>query len=54
MAGDAKLPKPELRGVGKVQYRCAFCGELMEPEEAVMVADLSYHSDHVPEMTDGR
>lgn len=52
--GEPVLPKPELRGVGKVLYRCADCGEMMEPETSVIVADRSYHPDHAPEMTDGR
>jgi predicted N-acetyltransferase YhbS len=43
------LPKPEIKGIGHVLYRCAECGELMEPEAAVIVADLSYHPDHQPE-----
>lgn len=42
------LPKPEIRGVGHVWYRCATCGELMEPADAVIVADRSYHPDHAP------
>jgi hypothetical protein len=54
MAGEPVLPKPEIRGVGKVLYRCADCGEMMEPADAVIVNDLSYHLDHAPEMTDGR
>lgn len=48
------LPKPEIRGIGKIMYRCAACGELLEPAEAVLVDDLSYHPDHAPEMTNGR
>lgn len=54
MAGEPFLPKPEIRGEGRVLYRCASCGELMEPEKAVIVADLSYHPDHTPETNDGR
>lgn len=55
MSFDTRLPKPEIKGVGHVLYRCAACGELMEPEGAVIYADLSYHPDHVPENpTDGR
>lgn len=50
---ETRLPKPELRGVGKILYRCASCGEMMEPEQAVLVADLSYHPEHVPETNDG-
>jgi len=42
------LPKPEIRGVGHIQYRCADCGELMEPDAAIIVADKSYHPDHAP------
>lgn len=50
-----RLPKPEIRGVGHVRYRCATCGELDEPERMVIVADRSYHPDHAPkERTDGR
>jgi len=52
--GEALLPKPEIRGTGHVQYRCAFCEDLMEPEDAVVVNGLSYHPDHVPENLDGR
>ena len=51
--GEPVLPKPEVRGVGHVLYRCATCGEQMEPEDSVIVNDLSYHPDHAPEMTDG-
>lgn len=48
-------PKPEIRGTGRVLYRCAECNEQMEPEAAVIVADRSYHPDHAPkEKTDGR
>jgi hypothetical protein len=54
MAGEPVLPKPEVRGVGQVLYRCADCGEMMEPKDAVIVNDLSYHLDHAPEMNDGR
>lgn len=54
MPGDAVLPKPEVRGEGTVLYRCEDCGEMMEPKDAVIVNDLSYHLDHAPEMTDGR
>lgn len=53
MANDALLPKPEIRGVGHVQYRCSFCEELMEPEDAVLVNGLAYHPDHKPEEPDG-
>ena len=48
------LPKPKLEGIGHILYRCADCGELMEPEEAVIVRDCSYHSEHTPEDTNGR
>ena len=36
MAHIVNLPKPEVRGVGHVWYRCAECAELMEPEDAVV------------------
>lgn len=42
------LPKPEIRGVGHVWYRCATCSELMEPEDALLVEGRSYHPDHAP------
>ena len=48
------VPKPEVRGEGRVMYRCADCGELMEPDQSVIVADESYHPAHVPENPDGR
>lgn len=49
------LPKPEIKGIGHVLYRCAGCGELMEPTDAVIVADRSYHPAHLPENdTDAR
>lgn len=49
------LPKPEVRGTGTVKYRCASCGELMDPEASVIVAEKSYHPDHAPEVAhDGR
>jgi hypothetical protein len=50
---EPRLPKPEIRGVGQIQYRCAECGELMDPDQAVIVYDRSYHPDHVPEELDG-
>lgn len=46
---DTRLPKPEIRGVGRVLYRCATCGELMEPADAVIRDNRSYHPDHAPE-----
>lgn len=50
-----RLPKPEIRGVGHVRYRCAACGDLMEPEVAVLVASRSYHPAHAPkENVNGR
>lgn len=48
------LPKPEVKGVGRIQYRCASCGDLMDPEDAVIVNDKSYHLAHAPEDEDGR
>ena len=48
------LPKPEIRGIGHVLYRCATCNEQMEPDAAVIVADKSYPPDHAPEANDGR
>jgi DNA-directed RNA polymerase subunit RPC12/RpoP len=51
---DTVAPKPEVRGVGKVLYRCADCGEQMEPEAAVIVAGNSYHPEHTPENDCGR
>jgi len=52
--GEPVLPKPEVKGVGRVLYRCAACGEMMEPEASVIVANLSYHPEHTPENPDGR
>lgn len=46
------LPKPEVRGTGAVMYRCTECGEMMDPVEAVIVAQQSYHLDHAPEAPD--
>jgi hypothetical protein len=46
---DTQLPKPEIRGEGRVLYRCADCGEQMEPEHAVIAGGKSYHPDHEPE-----
>lgn len=55
MTNDTRLPKPELRGVGRILYRCATCGELMEPTDAVVTDGIAYHPDHAPERTtDGR
>lgn len=52
---DTQLPKPEVKGVGHIQYRCASCGELMDPEDALIVAERSYHRAHAPqEPQDGR
>ena len=50
----ATVPKPEVRGIGRVLYRCAECGELMEPTDAVIVNDKSYHLAHQPESPNGR
>lgn len=43
------LPKPEVKGIGHVMYRCADCGDLMEPEGAVMCDGKSYHPEHEPQ-----
>lgn len=43
------LPKPEVKGEGRVQYRCAECGEMFDPEDGVIVADRSYHVPHAPQ-----
>lgn len=51
---DIDLPKAEIRGEGRIVYRCAECGDLMDPAEAVIVSGKSYHPDHQPENTDGR
>jgi hypothetical protein len=48
------LPRPKVDGIGRVLYRCATCGEQMEPEQAVIVSGKSYHPEHLPERTDGR
>ncbi len=42
------LPKPEVRGVGHVLYRCAGCGETSEPETQVVIDGRSYHPEHTP------
>lgn len=46
---DTRIPRPEVRGVGHVTYRCDACGELVEPEAAVIRAGKSYHVEHTPE-----
>lgn len=46
------LPRPKVDGVGRVLYRCADCGEQLEPDDAVIVADQSYHPEHAPETPD--
>lgn len=51
---DTRTAKPEIRGEGRVLYRCADCGDYMEPDAAVIVADKSYHPEHAPENHDGR
>lgn len=43
------LPKPEVRGVGHVLYRCATCGQTSEPEEQTIVDGKSYHPEHRPQ-----
>lgn len=43
------LPKPEVRGEGSIRYRCAECGELMDPDQAVLLDGKSFHHEHVPE-----
>lgn len=42
------LPKPEIRGVGTVLYRCAGCGAASEPETQVVIDGRSYHPEHLP------
>ena len=54
MTAEPILPKSEVRGVGRVTYRCAGCGESLEPEDAMVVDGHSYHPDHLPEPDDGR
>lgn len=49
---EPAIPKPEVRGEGRVLYRCADCGELMEPDTALILNDRSYHPDHLPEIAD--
>lgn len=48
------LPRPKVEGAGKVLYRCASCGELMEPDKSVLENGKSYHPEHLPETPDGR
>ena len=48
MTHIVNLPKAEIRGVGHVWYRCADCGSLMEPEDAVVIEGKSYHPEHAP------
>lgn len=54
MTSETRLPQPEVRGTGHVLYRCATCGQLMEPDEAVLQDGRSFHPDHTPEIDDGR
>ena len=54
MTDVAWLPRPKVDGIGRVLYRCATCGEQMEPERAVIVNAKSYHPEHLPENLDGR
>lgn len=51
MINIPSIPKPKVDGVGRVLYRCAECGEQMEPADAVIVHDKSYHPEHAPENT---
>jgi hypothetical protein len=52
---DTTMPRPKVQGTGTVRYRCAVCGDLMDPADAVIVADRSYHPEHAPkEDDDGR
>jgi hypothetical protein len=51
---DTTLPRPKVDGIGRVLYRCAECGEQMEPEQAVIADGKSYHPEHLPENPDGR
>lgn len=48
------LPKPKVEGIGHILYRCADCGNLMDPEGAVIVRDRAYHPEHAPEEPNGR
>jgi hypothetical protein len=50
---QVNLPKPEIRGIGHITYVCAMCWETMEPEDSVIVGDLSFHTDHAPEIDNG-
>ena len=52
MANVTVLPKPEVNGVGLVRYRCSLCDELMDPADAVIVEDCSYHPEHAPKEDD--
>lgn len=52
-----QLPKPKVVGIGKVMYRCAKCGELMEPKNAVIDwagGGKAYHPEHLPGDERGR
>lgn len=42
------LPKPEVKGVGHVLYRCAGCGATSEPTTQVVIDGRSYHPEHIP------
>jgi hypothetical protein len=56
----ASVPKPEMRGVGHVTYRCADCGQQLDEPwfsdgtwAAREIVDMSpavrtYHKDHLP------
>lgn len=51
---EARLPKPEIRGVGNVTYRCALCGEFIQgkpefyPPLPLTANTRTYHKEHVP------
>lgn len=41
------IPRGKFDGTGRVLYRCATCGELMEPAEAARVDGKTYHPEHI-------
>lgn len=49
-----RVPRPKVEGAGRILYRCAICGEMMEPAKAVLQGGKSYHAEHLPENADGR
>jgi hypothetical protein len=51
--GMTPIPKPEVRGVGAITYRCAACGgpttePVFVPPLPLTIETKTYHKEHAP------